>query len=375
MTSVVMGPFASQILADQGADVIVVEDRRGDTNRAMGPGAHEELSGVSMNLMRNKRSVGLDVKLPAGRAALGRLIATADVFLTNLRPASRARASITYQDLRRHRSDLIYCAAAGYPVDSDLADAPAYDDVIQSASGIPDLFERVELPPVLVPTLIADKTVGLVMAQAVTGALFERERTGEGQEIVLAMNEVMRSYLLVEHGAGGIPEPRLDRPGYPRILTAERRPQRTADGLIGVLPYDRHHYEAIFRWGGRDDLLGDPRIESRHSRIRHGDSLYREVAAILRQRTTAEWLPLLTEAGIPATAVGSIDHLVDELPMDEHPHAGRYRVTPPIVGGDAVIDRPAPLHGEHGREVLAELGYSDAELDGLEADGVLFEGL
>ena len=377
MSSVVMGPLATQILADQGAEVIVIEDRRGDTNRSMGPGPHPELSGVSMNLMRNKRSVGLDVRAEAGYEALGRLVASADVFVTNLRPGSRRRARLTYDDLRTFRDDLVYCAAAGYPADSELADAPAYDDVIQAASGVADLARRVGLPPVLMPTLVADKTAGLVIANSVTAALFRRERTGEGAEVTIAMTEVMRSYILVEHGAAAIPEPALGGAGYPRILNPERRPQETADGLISVLPYEQHHYRALFRLGDRDDLVDDERIATRSARIANGESLYREVAAILKHRTTDEWMQLMRAAGIPATAVASVDDLLVGLPLAEHPHGGRYRVTPPLTGQVAtpeVVRRPAPLHGEHGREVLAEIGYTADQLDALEREGALFVG-
>lgn len=378
LTSVVMGPVATQILADQGADVIVIEDRRGDTNRSMGAGVHRELSGVAMNLLRNKRSVGLDIKSNAGSEALGRLVATADVVVTNLRPGSRARAGLTYDHLRSFRPDLIFCAAAGYPVDHELADAPAYDDVIQAATGVVDLNERIGLPPVLIPTLIADKSAGLVIANTVLAALVRRERTGEGSDITVAMTEVMRAYLLVEHGAGAVFEPPQGPTGYPRILNPDRRPHPTADGMISVLPYDQHHYETLFRLGGRDDLITDPRVATRRSRIENGPSLYQEVAAILRRRTTAEWLALLRPAGIPIAEVATLDDLVDDLPVVEHPSAGGYRVTPPLTGATAAADvvrRHAPLHGEHNREVLREVGYTDTELDALRADGVLFEGL
>ncbi len=377
MTSVVMGPLGTHVLADQGAEVIVIEDRRGDTNRSMGIGPHPELSGVTMNLMRNKRSIGLDVRTPEGYEALGRLVASADVFVTNLRPGSRGRARVTYDDLRVFKPDLIYCAAAGYPADSELADAPAYDDIIQSASGIADLSQRVGLPPVLMPTLVADKTAGLVIANAIAVALFQRERTGRGADVTIAMTEVMRSYLLVEHGASAIPEPPLGPAGYARILTPERRPHATSDGIINVLPYDQSHYETIFRLGGRLDLLDDQRILTRRSRIENGGSLYREVAAILLQRTTDEWIELFRAADIPASKVGTIDELVAVLPLAEHPHGGRYRVTPPLTGQTAsadVVRRHAPLHGEHNREVLAEVGYSAAEIDAFERDGVLYAG-
>lgn len=377
-SSVIMGPLGTQVLADLGADVIVIEDRRGDTNRAMGIGGHPELSGPSMNLMRNKRSVGLDFKSQAGYEVLERLVTGADVFVTNLRPGSRERARLTYEDLRQFRADLVYCAAAGYPIDSALADAPAYDDIIQAASGVVDLAQRVGLPPVLMPTLIADKVTGLVIAQAITAALFHHARTGEGQEIQIAMSEAMRAFMLVEHGANAIPVPPTGSSGYSRILTSERRPQPTLDGLINVLPYDKAHYQALFRMGGRDDLIDDPRLATRQSRILHGETLYRDAAAILATRTTGDWMTLLREAGIPCTEVATIDDLLVDLPVADHPHAGAYRVTPPVVGsfdGTEVVRRPAPLHGEHGREVLSEIGYSTSEIDEFERSGVLFSGM
>jgi crotonobetainyl-CoA:carnitine CoA-transferase CaiB-like acyl-CoA transferase len=375
LSSVVMGPLATQLLADQGADVIAVEDRRGDTNRSMGVGPHPDLSGVSLNLLRNKRSVGLDIRSDAGHAALLRLVATADVVVTNLRPGSRRRARITFADLRAVRADLVYCAAAGYPVDSVDADRPAYDDVIQAGSGVVDLATRVGLPPTLVPTLVADKTAGLVIANAVTAALFRRERTGEGGEITVAMSEVMRGWILAEHGAAAIPEPPLGEAGYPRILTAHRRPQATADGHIEVLPYEQHHYEALFRLGGREDLIDDERIASRKARLANGSSLYRIVAEILLQRGTEEWLELMYDAGIPASRVADLADLLADLPLAVHPHAGSYRVVPPLTGSAARVDdvrRPAPLHGEHGPEVLTELGYPAGEIDALIDAGVVY---
>ncbi len=377
MTSVVMGPLGTHILADQGADVIVIEDRRGDTNRSMGIGPHPELSGVTLNLMRNKRSIGLDVRTPEGYDVLRRLVATADVFATNLRPGSRTRARITYDDIRLFKDDIIYCAAAGYPVDSELADAPAYDDIIQSASGVSDLSQRVGMPPLLMPTLVADKSAGMVIANSIAIALFQHERTGEGSDITIAMTEVMRSYLLVEHGAPAIPEPQLGSPGYARILTPQRRPHATADGMLHVLPYDQKHFEAIFRVGGRDDLIGDERILTRRSRMTNSDALYTEVAAILPRLTTDEWIAAFRDLDVPHSRVGTIDGLLDDLPLAEHPHGGMYRVTPPLTGQAASVDvvrRPAPLHGEHNREVLAEVGYAPAELDAFERDGVLYAG-
>ena len=374
LSSVIMGPFATQTLGDLGADVIAVEDRSGDTNRSMGPGPLPGLSGVSMNLLRNKRGVALDLKLPAGRQAFLRLAETADVLVTNLRPGPLGRLALTYDDVVAVRPDIVFCQAHGYPSDSEQADAPAYDDIIQSASAIGHLFERQGHRPSLLPTLVADKVSGLTIVSAVLAALLHRAATGEGQHIEVPMIDVMRSFVLVEHGAGAIPEPPLSPAGYPRILTPERRPQQTADGWINVLPYAEAHYHALFRAGDREDLITDPRIATRASRIANSDTLYREVAHILRGRTTAQWLEFCRQEGIPATAAATLDDLVDELPIAQHPVAGTYRVIPPPVRFSATpasVRAPAPVLGQHGREVLASVGYDEAALDELEACGAL----
>ncbi|MGB1381864.1 MAG: CaiB/BaiF CoA transferase family protein, partial [Ilumatobacteraceae bacterium] len=276
LTSVVMGPLGTQMLADLGADVIAIEAPLGDANRHMGTGPHPELSGVALNLLRNKRSIVLDLRSESGHDALLRLIRTADVFVTNLRPGSRERARITRGDLAQARPDLIWCAAAGYPEDSDRADDAAYDDIIQAATGLVDVAERSGLPPVLSPTLLVDKVCGMALAQAVTTGLLHRERTGEGSETVLAMYDIVRGFLLVEHGAAAIAEPPQGRSGYPRLLSHERRPLRTTDGLVVILAYERHQFEGLITIGGRREMLADERFMTRLGRLDHIDELYRE---------------------------------------------------------------------------------------------------
>ncbi len=373
LTSVIMGPLATQMLGDLGADVISIEGPEGDTNRVMGPGPVPGLSGVALNLLRNKRSVGLDLKHPDGRAAFLRLAATADVVVTNLRPGPLRRLALTYEDVAAARPDVIYCRASGYPSDSAKADAPAYDDIIQSASGIGDLFARQGHRPSLLPTLVADKVAGMAIVNAILAGLLHRARTGQGQAIEVPMIDVMRAFVLVEHGAGAIAEPPLDRAGYRRILTAERRPQQTADGWINILPYQLEHYHALFEIGGRPDLFNDVRIATRAARIENSDGLYRDIAEILRQRGSDFWIELCEREGIPAERAASLEELVAALPLAEHPTAGRYRVIPPPARfgqTPASVRRPAPLVGEHTRSVLAEVGYGPQELDRLEAMGV-----
>jgi len=374
LSSVVMGPLATQILGDLGAEVISIEAEGGDTNRVMGPGPHRELSGVSLNLLRTKRNISLDLKDPAGRDVFLRLAAVSDVVLTNLRPGPLGRLRLAYDDVRAVRPDIVFCQAHGWATGTGRENAPAFDDVIQAASGISELEERVTGERVLAPTLIADKLCGVTMAYSVMAALFHRERTGEGQHIEVPMADVTAAFVLVEHGAGAIPEPAFGPAGYERILTSERRSQRTADGWINVLPFATSHYEALWAAGDRPDLVGDPRVATGSARIANAVSLYRDVADVLIKRTTAFWLEYCTEHSIPSSAVRTVDDLVADLPVVEHPIVGSYRQIPSPVRFSrtpASVRRPAPLVGQHGREVMREIGLSEAEIDALESSGVL----
>ncbi|HEY5336523.1 MAG TPA: CoA transferase, partial [Mycobacteriales bacterium] len=275
LTSVVMGPWATAILGDLGADVITFEPPHGDTNRAMGAGPHPQLSGVSLNLLRNKRNIDLDLKTDGGRALLLRLAADCDVFVTNLRPGPLERMGATYEHVAAVRPDVVYCQAQGWPSDSADAGRPAYDDIVQAASGLADLAELAGgAAPALMPTILADKVSALTIAYAVLAALLHRERTGVGQRVEVPMVDAVRAFLLVEHGAAAIPQPPLGPAGYPRILSVERRPQRTVDGWVNLLPYSAAHYDFLFELGGRTDLVGDPRYAGGRERIANSSFLY-----------------------------------------------------------------------------------------------------
>lgn len=374
LTSVIMGPYATQILGDLGADVISVEDAKGDANRTMGPGPGPGMSGVSLNLLRNKRNVSLDLKHPDGRAALLRIAATCDVLVTNLRPGPLGRLRLTYDDVRTVRPDIVMCQAAGWPSDGPHADKPAYDDVIQAGSGVAAAFELQSGTPALAPTIVADKVSGLTIVYAVLAALLHRERTGEGQRIEVPMIDVMTSFTLLEHGSAAIPEPALGPAGYGRITARDRRPYATQDGWIAVLPYSAANFDDLYREGGRLDLVGDERSRTATARNVHAADLYAALAPVLATRTTAFWEAFCEAHDIPASAVRSMDELVAELPVVEHPVLGGYRLLPPPVRFDATpatVRSHAPRLGEHGRDVLAEVGMGAEEIERLVADGVL----
>jgi crotonobetainyl-CoA:carnitine CoA-transferase CaiB-like acyl-CoA transferase len=365
LTSVIMGPLATQILGDLGAEVITVEPGQGETNRVMGAGPHRELSGISLNLLRNKRNIVLDLRSEAGRSAFLRIAATCDVVVTNLRPGPLGRLRLTYDDVRAVRPDIVFCQAHGWATGSGREDDPAFDDIIQAASGMSELNFRVTGERLLTPTLVADKTSGLTIVYSVLAALLHRERTGEGQKIEVPMADVTAAFMLVEHGAGAIPEPPLAKGGYERVLSAQRRSQPTADGWLNVLPFTRDHYQALFAEGGRLDLLEDERLRSARSRIAHSESLYADVAPILLSKTTAEWMVFFRDHDMPATPMVTVDDLVGHLPLGDHPTVGRYRVIPPPVRFSATpasVRRHAPLVGEHTVEVLREVGLTEAEI-------------
>jgi crotonobetainyl-CoA:carnitine CoA-transferase CaiB-like acyl-CoA transferase len=373
VTAVVMGPMATQILGDLGADVITVENRRGDINRTMSSGPWPGLSGVALNLLRNKRNISIDIARPEGRAALLRIAAGCDVFITNLLPGSLRRLRLDYADVAAARSDVIYCQANGFPSDDPAAGEPAFDDVIQAASGVPDMLRRAGLAPGLVPTLLADKVSGLVLAYSVIAALFHRERTGQGQRVEVPMTAATAAFVLVEHGAAAICQPPRGPAGYPRILTPLRGPLRTADGWIAVQPYRDEHWQALLTEAGLDDLVGDQRLSSREIWRNPGFG-YATLGRALARHTSARWLAFCSHNEIPAAAVSTLDDLIAALPVAEHPLAGQYRQIPPparFSATPASVRRPAPLPGEHTREVLAEAGLTDAEIDKLEQTGVL----
>jgi crotonobetainyl-CoA:carnitine CoA-transferase CaiB-like acyl-CoA transferase len=373
LTSVVMGPLATQILGDLGADVVTIESGRGDTNRGMGAGPVRQLSGVSLNLLRNKRNVALDLKQPAGRDALLRIAATCDVFVTNLRPGPLARLRLGYEQVAAVRPDVVFCQAHGYPSDSPKADEPAYDDLIQPAGGVPDTVKRATGTAAMVPTLLADKVSGLVLAYAIIAALYHRQRTGEGQYVEVPMVDAMTSFMLVEHGGGAIGRPRQHAPGYQRILTPFRRPQQSADGWLTVFPYLDTHWGLLLRAAGRQELLEDSRLSREGRQVEPGFA-YETLESVIRTKTTSEWLSFCRQHGIPISEVADLDDLIDALPDGEHPIAGTYKVIPSPVRFNrtpAAIRRPAPLIGQHNREVLTEVGLGDAEVSRLEAAGVL----
>ena len=381
MSTVVMGPWASQMLGDMGADVIKVETPGGDIARGMGPYRNAGMAAVYLSINRNKRSVVLDLTTDAGREALFRIVATADVFLHNMRPRIAEKFGVNYEPFVARQPRLIYCAAYGFRRDGPLADKPAYDDIIQAACGIADLQSVTSDQPRFVPTIMADKTTAYNVAVAILAALVKRGRDGQGQAIEVPMFETMVDFVMVEHLYGACFEPPIGTMGYSRILNAERKPYATLDGYLAVLPYTNENWRAFFRIAGREELADDPSFATFESRVREAPKVYATLAEIVATRSTADWQRELDAAQIPVMAVNSKESLLDNEQLNasgfwrlvDHPTEGRLRMTDPPVrfsASPSSVRRPAPRLGEHSAEILAEAGYGAAEIAELMATAV-----
>jgi len=297
LTGYIMGPLASRMLGDMGADVIKVEPPAGDTLRTQRPLLADDIGGLFLNLHRNKRSIVLDLKSDEGRATLERLIASADVLMHNLRSPVMARLGFDYDRCRAIKPDIIYCASYGYGAAGPYAAKPAYDDLIQAASGFASLSEDIQGEAAYTPSVIFDKVVGQVTANAILGALYHRARTGKGQAIEVPMLEVAIDFNLVEHIGGYALVPPNGPIGSPRIRTNERRPFATADGFVCILPYSDRNWRDFFVFTGRDDLLADDKYTSIATRQDHLATLYAAIRQAAPLRSTAEWVAFCDAIG------------------------------------------------------------------------------
>jgi len=380
LTTVVMGPLATRMLADMGADVIWVESPDGDVLRDYEPMHSPKMGAFSMSVSRNKRSVVLDLKTESGREAIRDLVATADVFVTNLRRKAIDRLGLNEDDVRKIRPDIVYCMANGFGSDGPNADKTAYDDVIQAASGLASTFAW-NGDPQLVPSILADKVAGVHVAFAIAAALFDRTRSGKGATLEVPMAETMAAFNLVEHLGGQTFRPQHGDFSYSRIRTPHRRPRRTKDGWIVVLPYSTENWHCFFDFAGQPEFKHDERFATGKERIKHSDELYGLLDDIVRAKTTAEWLAFCADNSIPASEVIDLEKIgehphfaaVGLLQDDEHPTEGAYRyVRDPIKvdGGVSPLRHHSPQLGADTEDVLRELGWDEqriAKLTGKDA--------
>ena len=374
LSTVVFGPYCTQTLADLGADVIKIEPPEGDTVRVIGNPAHSPGMGpVFLRLNRGKRSVVWDMKSPAGRLAIERLLATADVLLHNIRPEAVDRLGLGYDAVRALRPDIIYVHCTGFGLDGPYAGLQAYDDVIQAASGAAALLPRVDGNPAprYLPMLFADKVSGLHAIYAVLAAQIHRLRTGEGQHVEVPMFESLASFNLVEHLCDMTLVPPTGDWGYARQLDPTRQPMRTSDGWVAVAPYVDERWLRFFDAVGQPELLTRPSLADKLLRRQNMSEMYVLMAGILPSRSTAQWLALFKDIAVPAMAVNSMGDLINDPHLQavgmfrqrEHPTEGAYlEVRQPVRFGGCTLPelRHAPGLGQHSDELLRELGLLPA---------------
>lgn len=381
-STVVLGPWAAQQLGDLGADVIKVEPPEGDTTRQLGPMRNPDMGAFFLAVNRNKRSIVLDLKREDARGVLRRLATDADVLLHNYRPQAAKRLGMSYETFRAENPGLVYVGTYGFRASGPYGAKPAYDDIIQAVSGVAAVQGSLTGEPRYVPTIVADKTSSMTVLAAMLAALYHKARTGEGQEVEVPMFESMAAWVMVEHLYGETFVPPIESVGYKRVLNRSRRPFKTKDGYLAILPYTDQNWRDFFAIAGRQDLLDDPRFKTLGTRLRHIEFLYEELGKIATTRTNAEWLADLDAKNIPGMIVNSLESLLTDPHLEatgfwqimEHPSEGRLRLPGVPVAYSktpASIRRLPPRLGEHGVEILREAGLDEAQIDGLITSGAV----
>jgi crotonobetainyl-CoA:carnitine CoA-transferase CaiB-like acyl-CoA transferase len=377
LTTVVMGPYATQILGDFGADVIKVEPPSGDVMRYAWPFRNPGMGHIFLNANRNKRSVVLDLKQPAARNACLAIAKTCDVLVYNIRPQAMARLGLSYEDVKKESPRIIYVGCFGYSQRGPYAAKAAYDDLIQGAAGLPALLKQQGAEqPRYAPIIVADRSVGQQVASAVSAALYYREKSGEGQRVDVPMFEHLLQIVLGEHLGGYTFEPQVGEAGYARMLAPDRRPYPTKDGYVCALIYNDKQWRAFFEVIGRPEMFSSPDYATQEARSRNYGRAYAFVAGEMKRRTTAEWLEALERADIPVQRMNSLADIVADphlaatgfFQTREHPSEGAIRsMAVPSEWSASPPDyrRHAPRLGEHTVEVLREAGVPQTDIEAL----------
>jgi crotonobetainyl-CoA:carnitine CoA-transferase CaiB-like acyl-CoA transferase len=376
LTTVYLGPYATQFLGDMGADVLKIEPPGGEVGRSPRPSRSPEMGAGFLNTNRNKRSLAIDLRTPAARELVLKLAKTADVFIHNMRPQAAAKLRLAYDDVRAANPQIVYCFAPGFGQDGPYAAQPAYDDIVQALTGLSHLNRDDSGAPRFLPTIVADKVVGIHLAFAAATGLVHRLKTGHGCAIEIPMFEAMVAFLLVEHLSGHTFRPPLGPLGYERMLATNRKPYRTADGYMAIMPYTTQQWMRFLDSVGRSDLMNEDWVADPVKRSANIDPLYQIIADAAPSRTTAEWLTVLNQADIPCGPVNSFEDLPSHPHLAavrlfeslDHPSEGaltQLRSPFRVTGVERRRDRPAPRLGQGGSELLQDWGLAPDEIEKL----------
>ena len=374
LTTVVFGPYCTQILADLGAEIVKLEPPEGDMWRRVASTADKTpmMGPGHLRLNRGKRSVVFDLKSETGKKALHQLIARSDVFIHNIRTDAIKRLGLDYEAAKAIRPDIVYVHGVGFGSDGPYAGLQAYDDLIQAGAGVTTLLPRVDgnPKPRFLPMLMADKVAGLYCLYAVLAALFHRQRAGEGQHVEVPMLEVMTDFVLLEHLAGMTFVPPTGPACYHRQIDPARQPFQTKDGWIAIAPYVDTRWIKFFEIADRTNLLEDERLATPELRLQNMSLMYQFAADIMPGKTTAEWLDVLARAHIPAMRVNSVEDLLDDPHLKAvgtfkrrtHPTEGDYlEMRPPVRFSAREYPelRHASQIGQDTKEVFSELNREE----------------
>lgn len=384
LTTVLMGPYATQLLADMGADVIKLEPLEGDTVRGVGPMRSPGMGHMFLHVNRNKRSISVDLKSEEGRQLVYELARDVDVLVYNIRPSAMKRLGITYEQLSEINPRIIFAGLYGYSETGPYAGRAAYDDLIQGGVSVPYIVGMATGEPRYVPLTLADRTVALMSANAISAALVAQKMHGKGQSIEISMFETMAQFVLGDHLAGLTFDPPIGPAGYRRLISPERKPYKTSDGYICLLLYSDKQWLAFFDLVGKgEQARNDPRLKSISERTKHIDELYGMVGEEIAHRSTAEWDVALRGADIPCMPMNSVEQVIQDphlvatgmIKTVEHPTEGTVRQLgiPIRMSGTEIMKelRPAPRLGEDTDEVLSSLGYDKDRIAALEAAKVI----
>ena len=385
LTSVVLGPLATQILGDYGAEIIKVESLEGDLMRANGVHLAPGMSSIYLTINRNKQSLALDLKSEAGKSILRQLIPRVDAVVHNMRVSAIDKLGFGYDEVVKLNPQIVYCAATGFDQDGPDKDRPAFDDIIQAACGLASVNSLGKSRPDYISTLVADKTTGMALVNAVLAALLAKARSGQGQYVEVPMLETMVAFTLVEHMGGLTRNPPTQNAGYSRVLSGGRQPSPTRDGYIAMLPYTNHHWESFFRDAGEEALGKELGVTNRVTRNANIQGLYAALHKITATKTTAEWIEICDRLDIPATPIYTMEELPShpqlqavQLFTDEiHPDLGAIRsVRPPVkfAKTPAKVRHQARRLGQDTESILTDLGYSQTDIQSLVQQGAIVNG-
>jgi crotonobetainyl-CoA:carnitine CoA-transferase CaiB-like acyl-CoA transferase len=381
LTSVLMGPYCTFTLGDLGADVIKVESKKGDSTRYLGPARNHGMASFFLQIARNKKSIVLDLKTEEGKEVVLQLAKNADVFIHSMRPQAIEKLGLSYEEITKVNDRIIYCNTYGFRKDGPYGEKPAYDDIIQGASGLAAAQGDMTGTPQYMASVLADKTTGIVAANAILAALYYREQTGEGQNIEVPMFETMVAYSLVEHIYGLAFDPPIGTSMYPRATSKYRKPYRTRDGYICVVIYNDKQWSSFFKFSGHTELFDDERFKNITVRTEHINEIYQMLEGIIATKTTAEWQMMFEQADIPSLPLNRPEDLLEDPHLKEIEFF--KKVEHPTEGSIIDVDFPvsfskskvknryfAPRLGEHSVQILSELGYNNDEIQELITKGI-----